>query len=273
MSAESTRHLTNRRTRFRSSTNNEQGTVTEELDVAHHVYPIKPPADTNPATGRPKGLQIRPAGFVGLGLTMLFLGLHQCIYTIQPLRDQPRQQQQPQRRGSQLLLLLTLCGAAAQLIAGVRDRIRGGTLFGLVLHSAHSVVWMTTALLLLLLRRRRASSPDKPADGSGSGSGNGSAVAASMLLMAAALSCAAGAVWARATRSPVLRLLAGVGAALLCLSRAAFQRPHDAATAVAMDRYAGVFLLLSSFLSFGVAWRGVGHHHVHEVTLARQNPS
>ncbi|KAM3456874.1 hypothetical protein MY3296_001532 [Beauveria thailandica] len=272
MSAESTRHLTNRRTRFRSSTNNEQGTVTEELDVAHHVYPIKPPADTNPATGMPKkGLQIRPAGFVGLGLTMLFLGLHQCIYTIQPLRDQPRQQQQQQqRRGSQLLLLLTLCGAAAQLIAGVRDRIRGGTLFGLVLHSAHSVVWMTTALLLLL-RRRRASSPDKPADGSGSG--NGSAVAASMLLMAAALSCAAGAVWARATRSPVLRLLAGVGAALLCLSRAAFQRPHDAATAVAMDRYAGLFLLLSSFLSFGVAWRGVDHHHVHEVTLARQNPS
>ncbi|KAM3510037.1 hypothetical protein MY10362_000281 [Beauveria mimosiformis] len=257
MSAESTRHLANRRTRFRSSTNNEQGTVMEELDVAHHVYPIKRPADTNPATGKPKGVEIRPAGFVGLGLTMLFLGLHQCIYTIPPppppppLREQPRQQQRP---GSQLLLLLTLCGAAAQLIAGVRDRTRGGTLFGLVLHSAHSVVWMTTALLLLL--RPRASSPDdKSADGSGSGSG--SAVAASMLLMAAALSCAAGAVWARATRSPVLRLLAAVGAALLCLSRAAFQRPHDAATAVAMDQYAGVFLLFSSFLSFGVAWRGL----------------
>ncbi|KGQ10886.1 hypothetical protein BBAD15_g3760 [Beauveria bassiana D1-5] len=62
MSAESTRHLTNRRTRFRSSTTNEQGTVTEELDVAHHVYPIKRPADTTPATGKPKGVDICPAG-------------------------------------------------------------------------------------------------------------------------------------------------------------------------------------------------------------------
>ncbi|KAM3494533.1 hypothetical protein MY3957_002256 [Beauveria namnaoensis] len=257
MSAESTRHLTNRRTRFRSSTNNEQGTVTEELDVAHYVYPIKRPTDTTPATGKPKGVDIRPAGFVGLGLTMLFLGLHQCIYTIPPPWEQPRQQP----RGSQLLLLLALCSAAAQLIVGVRDRIRGGTLFGLVLHSAHSFVWMTTALLLLLWRR--ASSPDKSADGSGSGS----AVAASMLLMAAAFSCAAGAVWARATTSPVVRLLAGVGAALLCLSRAAFQRPHDSVTAAAMDQYAGAFLLFSSFLSFDVAWRGVGIHHVHESLL------
>lgn len=87
MSAESRRHLTNRRTRFRSSTNNERGTAADdELDVAaaQRVYPTTPPTDTTRTAATDKlneETQIRPAGFVGLGFTMLFLGLHQCICT------------------------------------------------------------------------------------------------------------------------------------------------------------------------------------------------
>lgn len=88
MSAESRRHLTNRRTRFRSSTNNERGTAADDdLDVAaaQRVYPTTPPPTDTTRTAATDKLneetQLRPAGFVSLGFTMLFLGLHQCICT------------------------------------------------------------------------------------------------------------------------------------------------------------------------------------------------
>lgn len=82
MSAESRRHLTHRRTRFRSSTNNELGTVADELDLTQHVYPNKQPAaGTRVAADKTKVIEIRPAGFIGLGFAMLFLGLHQCFCT------------------------------------------------------------------------------------------------------------------------------------------------------------------------------------------------
>ncbi|OAA82191.1 GPR1/FUN34/yaaH [Akanthomyces lecanii RCEF 1005] len=254
MSAESRRHLTNRRTRFRSSTNNERGTVADdELDVAaaRHMYPATRPAadiSTTAATDKLKeATQLRPAGFVGLGFTMLFLGLHQCLCT------SPRHH----RRGrSQVLLFLTACSAAAQLIAGVRDGPRDGT-FGVVFHGAHSVVWMTAAALLQLLAPPHPQlGADERKPHAGGGGRTTLSVAASMLLMAAAFACLGCAVAARRARTPVLLLLASVGLGLLCLSRAAFQMPgaDDAAGAAEdMNRYGGGFLLVSSFLAFRTA--------------------
>lgn len=81
MSTESTRHLTHRRTRFRSSTNNELGTVAEDLDLARHVYPNKQTVDPAAADDKIKPADIRPAGFIGLAFATLFLGLHQCIWS------------------------------------------------------------------------------------------------------------------------------------------------------------------------------------------------
>ncbi|XWW92551.1 hypothetical protein V2A60_000474 [Cordyceps javanica] len=221
MSAESRRHLTQRRTRFRSSTSSERGTVTEVLDLAQHVYPTARTAEfTASVDDESKVFEMRPAVLVGLGLTMLFLGLHQC-----------------------------LCIAAGQLIAGVHDRARargggggGGGMSGVVLLVAHSLVSVVTALLL-------------QRDGGTRPPGRALSVAASLLLMTAALSCAGGAIWARAARVPVLLPLASTGLGLLCLSRAEFQRPHDVAAAADMNRYGGGFLLLSSFLVFHTAWR------------------
>ncbi len=87
MSADSRRLLTHRRTRFRSSTNSERGAVVDDddaLDVTQHVYPIPrraAAAAAAEATDQCEAIRLRPAGLVGLGFTMLFLGLHQCLCT------------------------------------------------------------------------------------------------------------------------------------------------------------------------------------------------
>lgn len=130
----------------------------------------------------------------------------------------------------------TVCGvAAAQLIASAR-----GSAFARAFHGAHSLVWTATVLLQLAQR----------GSGSGSDRGRNLSVVASMLLMAAALACGAAAVAILVVRP----LLAAVSLGLLCLSRAAFQRPHEAAAAATMEGYGGVLLVLASGLAFRAAW-------------------
>ncbi|KAJ6785118.1 hypothetical protein PWT90_07938 [Aphanocladium album] len=257
MSAESRRHLTHRRTRFRSSTNNELGTVADEVDVAQHIYPNKLPSEPKLAAAKIKTITVRPAGFIGLGCAMLFMGLHQCICT--PANGPSRQH----RRGSQTLLLLTTLSAAAQFIAGVRDRARAdGGVFALFFHGAQSLVWTTMALQLQLLApAAHLLGPDGIAGRQQQQLHAGCralSVAVSMVLMAAAFSCVACAVFARAARVPIQLLLAGEGLGLLCLSRAEFQRPHDAVEAAGMNGYGGGFLVVASFLAFRIAWHALG---------------
>ncbi|KAJ3476532.1 hypothetical protein NLG97_g9101 [Lecanicillium saksenae] len=138
MSAESRRHLTHRRTRFRSSTNNELGTVADEVDVAQHIYPNKLPSEPKVAAKQVKAITLQPAGFIGLGFAMLFMGLHQCM-----------------------------CIAAAQFLAGVRDRARtDGGMFGFFFHGTQSLVWM---MMTLQLQLQLAPAPHllSPDDGGG----------------------------------------------------------------------------------------------------------
>lgn len=166
----------------------------------------------------------------------------------------PNAQPRQHRKGSHLLLFLTICCVAAQLIVGAQDRARvDGGLFGLVFHGVQSLAWMMIALHLQLDPAHDLLGADGSSGRQGSAGYQALPVAVSMLLMAAAFLCMACAVFARTARIPVLPLLAGQGLGLLCLSRAAFQMPHDAAEAVAMNRYGGVFLILSSFLAFRIA--------------------
>lgn len=87
MSAEATRLLTHRRTRFRSNTSSERGDVADVLDLAQHVYPT---AATRPAAAMPctadktEERELHPAGLVALGFALLFLGLHHwlCTYVL-----------------------------------------------------------------------------------------------------------------------------------------------------------------------------------------------
>ncbi|ATY61751.1 GPR1 FUN34 yaaH [Cordyceps militaris] len=221
MSAEATRLLTHRRTRFRSSTSSERGDVADVLDLAQHVYPTaatRPAAAAMPCTAdKAEERELHPAGLVALGFALLFLGLHHWLCT-------------------GILLSSTVCGvAAAQLIASAR-----GSAFARAFHGAHSLVWTATVLLQLAQR----------GSGRGSDRGRNLSVVASMLLMAAALACGAAAVAILVVRP----LLAAVSLGLLCLSRAAFQRPHEAAAAATMEGYGGVLLVLASGLAFRAAW-------------------
>lgn len=161
-----------------------------------------------------------------------------------------------------LLLILTLSSGAAQLAAGLQeDRRTDVGVFGVFFHCMHSSVWIVMVAQQLLAPAAQLLGARNDGTIPVSRGCRATSVAASMLLMAASFSCVGCAVLARRTRHPpaVMPVLAATGLAMLCFSRAQFQALHDAggSDVAATNRYGGLLLVLSSFLSFRIALRAL----------------